>query len=464
MVLPFLPAGRVVAQSTAKQTEQTAASYFRTRAAALLLCVIASACSTTEQSLQNGDATGPVLAPTRDASVSDSPQVMVPDPVSTPDSAVAASAFCAASRVLQEHCGSCHSDPPVAGAPMPLVQPSDLLAASPYLPERKVLELVRARIHDARRPMPPQGTLRDDVLAPLEAWLAADPAAQAASTACAELGPRPMPPPWPADCEKIYTIRSHDPDDPSKPFRVPAGAEFVGGVSVDPPWGNVPVQALMIRPLIDNAKVVHHWVLASGAPDSNFGNWLWGWAPGGTSSTELPDDVGMYIPAGLINLDMHYYNTGKTDELDSSGLEICVTTKFRKHTASMNMDFNAFPLALPPQRSQASGECRVITTTEEDIHVLALLPHMHKLGTHMSVSVLHDGVETVLHDAPFNFTEQRLHPQKDVIIHNGDVVRTRCTYTNDTNKLVFSWESSDQEMCVSFALHWPMLEYFCLSL
>jgi Copper type II ascorbate-dependent monooxygenase, C-terminal domain len=348
---------------------------------------------------------------------------------------------------------------------MPLLTEADLRAPSPYFPEQTVRARVQARIHDKKRPMPPAGVLDAATLAPLEAWLAADSHSEERAENCTESALPPQSVPWPVECDDVYVLRSHDPSDPLKPFAVPANVELQKGVALSLPWANSSVQALAIRPLLDNTRIVHHWVLASGEPDAPFGKWLWGWAPGVGPSALLPDDVGMEIPAGPLNLNMHYYNIGGPATSDTSGLEVCVTRRFRKYTAAVGMDFNSFPVAIPPrQRSESEGECRVITTTDEPLHLLALAPHMHKLGAHMRVAVVHDGVERVIHDADYNFTDQGYYPQKDVIIQNGDVVRTRCTYQNDTDKVVSSGESSDEEMCVAFALHWPAHAYLCAPL
>lgn len=379
-------------------------------------------------------------------------------------------AWCRALLVLQTRCGSCHGASRQAGAPMSLANYDDMMKPAVTAPEKKVFELVASRIYDHQAPMPPSGVLDVAELAPLDAWLASDREVGSDPT-CVGLPevPPPVKPetlPWPDDCEAFYSIRAHDPDDPSKPFRIPAGQEIQVPLAIDvPPWGDVPTQALMFKPIIDNIKVLHHWNLFEGAAGSADGAMLWGFAPGNQGTPVIPNDVGLYLPSGPMNLEMHYYNVGGTeDEFDETGIEVCVTRTFRKHTASLTKHFNAFPLLAPHQQGSAQDICRVITTTDEPIHLIGVIPHMHKLGVRAFLSVNRNYTERVLLDVPYTFKDQRVHPMDDVLIHSGDVVTTRCTWNNTTGRLVDYGMSSDQEMCANFGLYWPMDGFFCLGL
>jgi hypothetical protein len=319
--------------------------------------------------------------------------------------------------------------------------------------------------------MPPQGLLAAEDLAVLDAWLKAghpagpDPECEGLQVDAGALPPQDEEP-WPADCEIVYTLLAHDPDDPTKPFRIPAGQEVQVPLTIDPvPWAGESVQALAFRPRIDNLKVLHHWNLLEGDGSQESGTIIWGSAPGSKGSGKLPDDVGFHLPQGPINLEMHYYNVGGSeDEFDQSGMEICATRTFRKHTAAITKHFNAFPYLLPNQRGESTDICRVLTTTGEDIHVLGIVPHMHKLGVHAFLSVTSGFDERVVLDAPYRFDDQRVHPMNDVVIKNGDVVKTRCTWENTTNEYVDYGLSSDKEMCANFAIYWPMDGFICLGI
>jgi hypothetical protein len=391
----------------------------------------------------------------------------------------ASSPWCRALSVLQSNCQQCHGSETQAGAPMSMTSFTELVAPAFSAPEKKVYELVKVRIHDIRSPMPPLHALTADEVAALDSWI--DDGAQAGpDVACTGLtsdaGASALEQEaWPADCELHYTIRAHDPNDPSKPFRVGPGQEIQRSITIEAPWGDEPLQALMFKPRNDNQKILHHWVLYAGVPEPveadagiqnpSSGAFVWGWVPGGAGTVKLPDDVGLFLPTGRLSLDMHYYNVaGTNEEFDQSGVEICATRKFRPHTAGVTKDFNAFPSLPPNQREAAEDVCRVITTTDEDLHLLSVAPHMHKLGERAFLSVTHGFTETVLHDQPFSFDSQRSYPLSDVRIQSGDVVTTRCTFNNTTNRVVEYGPSSDEEMCANFAIYWPLDGYFCLGL
>ena len=102
------------------------------------------------------------------------------------------------------------------------------------------------------------------------------------------------------------------------------------------------------KPITDNAKVLHHWILYSGM------SFLTGWAPGDDDSKPMPSDVGMDMPTGArsLRLDMHYFNTGnpKTEQ-DRSGVALCVVkgSKLRPKSAAITMGLSVFgPVLAPP--------------------------------------------------------------------------------------------------------------------
>src|SRR5262245_31352854 len=61
---------------------------------------------------------------------------------------------CDVDEVLAGHCQQCHGATPQFGAPMPLVTYADLVAPAKTDPSKKVFELVEARTHDTKAPMP----------------------------------------------------------------------------------------------------------------------------------------------------------------------------------------------------------------------------------------------------------------------------------------------------------------------
>jgi len=379
------------------------------------------------------------------------------------------SAWCDARAVFQDHCQSCHGRERSAGAPMSLVTYDDLQRAAVTAPESTVYAQVALRIHDARNPMPPRETLTAAEIATIDRWIqmGAPPGPDATCAGSPSTSaPLAQPPEQAWNCDARYVVRAHDPSDPSQPFRIGAGEEIRYQLPIEtPPWHDEDVQGITFLPINDNLKVLHHWVLYEGIDIEHRGAFVWAWAPGNEGGFKLPDDVGLYLPKGPMHLELHYYNLGGTqEEFDRSGFEVCATRTPRKHLATVTNDFNAFPLLTPGARQSFQDICRVITTTDEDMHLIGVAPHMHKLGVHAFMSVTHDDVESVLHDAPYSFSDQLIYPLDDVVVKSGDVVTSRCTWENTTDHLVGFGQSSDDEMCANFTIYWPMNGYSCLGI
>lgn len=371
--------------------------------------------------------------------------------------------WCAVQGVLEQHCVACHTSGGVG--PFALEAHADLVRESPTYAGVAIYERVGLRVHDSKNPMPPKGLLDDAALRTIDRWIA-DGAPD--SSSCAEGEERDAgAPAWPSNCDATYRIVAHAPDDLAAPYVVPAGVEIHPKIAVDAPWGDEEVQAIAFRPITDNAKVLHHWIL--NASDRTF---LSGWAPGGNGGAPLPSDVGMYMPRGQGSMffDMHYFNLqGSAPAMDQSGVEICVLKKehFRTHTASVFRGFTSLgggDFVLAPAGSvnhDEEGVCQVKTT--EPVHLLAASPHAHTYAVHMKFTLQKaDGREIVMHDRAFTFEAQGSYALSDeVVIETGDTVHTVCTYTNETAKDIRFGESTTDEMCFNFAAYYPMGALSC---
>lgn len=366
--------------------------------------------------------------------------------------------FCGVLQVMQSDCQVCHGSTPVAGAPMPLVTYEDFMRPALSDPTRKVYELVDERIHDERRPMPPAGVLPGPKLAPLEAWLAAGAAEPHAS--CEDTQPvmrRDPDESWPQDCEDIYTIVAHDPDDSSKPYTIPADSEIHPYLLVDAPWGDDDVQLLATRPITDNEQAVHHWILWESKERIN----LTFWAPGATGDS-FPEDVGLYMPKGeaSMGLDMHYYNKNNDKPAyDRSGLELCVTRKNRRPKTATLYGLFGNATVPPKQRVENSTSC----TVQGELHLIGVTPHMHHMGRRGYLSLQRGGTGPieVLHDGPFSFEEQTIKPIEDTLIQEGDVLTTKCTFENTSDRMVTFGEGTDDEMCINWVRYYPKGGFRC---
>jgi hypothetical protein len=196
---------------------------------------------------------------------------------------------------------------------------------------------------------------------------------------------------------------------------------------------------------------VHHWILWDALESKN----LTFWAPGSKGDV-LPPDVGLYMPKGpaSLGLDMHYFNKNNAEPLqDQSGVELCITRKFRPKTAALyGLRGNANVPAMA--RAETPAPCTVVAM--QDVTFLGIQPHMHRLGVHAHLDQKRgsDPMQ-VLYDAPFSFNEQTLRPLPDVLVKNGDTLTTTCTYQNDTARDITWGDSTEDEMCINWMRYYP---------
>ncbi len=429
--------------------------------------------------------------------------------------------YCAVKTVLANHCTSCHGAQPIAGAPMSLASWNDLVAPAKTQRSLHVFQLMQTRVRDDARPMPqaPFPRLMADEMATIDSWVAGgaqapvDPTCSAANggntagngggsagnggagaagdTAAAGTGAggsggaggagaagtgaagSGAGGDWPADCDEHYKLLAHGASTPGDTTKFPVsgkGAEYYQCFYFKPPWGTDQVQAVAFRPIIDDTRVVHHWILygndsGNGGSDGQVGGtgcatgaFLAGWAPGNEPKS-LPADVGLQIPTGasaMLGLQVHYNNTaGYTDSSDASGVEICVTHHPRTNTAAVHWLGNPL-ISLPPhQTTTVTGQCTPKATTP--VHIVMQSPHMHKLGVHATLIINRkDGSKQTLQDAPFDFANQQQYQVPDVIINAGDTLTTTCQYNNTTDSTVTFGENTENEMCFNFVVAWPL--------
>ena len=365
--------------------------------------------------------------------------------------------YCGVMPIMQNNCQACHGETLAGGAPMSLTNYSDFMQPAKSDPSRKVWELVKERVHDAKKPMPPKGILKDKELGQLDAWF--DGGAARAAAPCKPVDFKREKPDesWPKDCEDIYTITAHDPDDPSKPYKIPANSEIHPFIMVDAPWGDDEVQLLATRPVTDNVAAVHHWILWESKDHIN----LTFWAPG-AGGDSFPDDIGLYMPKGKasMGLDMHYYNLGSDQpKYDRSGLQVCTTRKkLREKTATL---YGLFGNAnVPPmQRVVNSTTC----TVKGELHLFGVNPHMHHLGVHARLELRRGGMDPteVLYDGPFSFEDQVMRPLEDTLVKEGDTFTTTCTFENTTSRDIHFGESTEDEMCINWIRYYPKGGFSC---
>lgn len=371
---------------------------------------------------------------------------------------------CDVRALVKKSCSMCHGATPLFGAEFSLLTAADVREHGP-----KILE----RIADDQKPMPqpPNPRLTTDERAILTQYINAG----APASTCADSSPSgsggaggsgnasggsgsggsggmssaqkdPS-----VTCYNLVARASAANDK----YSVPTTPDLYECFNFTPPWGNKKVQLVSTRPLIDNAKVLHHWLLYNsdaavtdgshtdciGAhPNSSL---VAGWAPGG-EAFEAPPDVGVQVATGGFTLETHYNNKTGAAAPDASGVEVCVTDKMRTNEAAMHW------LGTQNLNKQvASGTCVPMNTG--DVTILRSTPHMHLQGRHMTTVINRAGGGTeMLLDKPFDFQTQISYSTPQVI-HKGDTLTTSCTYATPTP---FGEKTTD-EMCYNFVLAYP---------
>jgi hypothetical protein len=355
---------------------------------------------------------------------------------------------CEIQAIVAKNCATCHSSPTKFGAPMPLLTAADF---------QKFGQRVLARVNDDALPMPPPPNARlvDSEIASLETWIGEG----APGGTCATPQP-PLGTPEPGPAEELppdvtcYTLKARESAAGAK-FTVPQTPDLYQCFDYVPPWGDKVVQVVAARPIVDNDRVLHHWILYNRTADVTDGTnaacaglhpdaaFITGWAPGG-DGLHLPDDVGLRTESGGFTLELHYNNTIGAGQLDASGVEVCVTEKLRPKEAAVHW--------LGTQslnKLSAAGTCTPINT--QPVTILSSSPHMHLQGRHMKTVINRkSGGSEVLIDEPFDFNTQ-ISYDTPAVIQPGDTLTTTCTYATPTP----FGQKTNEEMCYNFVIAYP---------
>lgn len=242
------------------------------------------------------------------------------------------------------------------------------------------------------------------------------------------------------------------------------------------PW-QAGAQATGFRPVLDQAQIVHHWLLYASPdapPDVVEGGMrancavqgdanrvlLASWFPG-NPGRNLPADVGQDLPVGprtFLTLEVHYYNSNPgAPILDRTGAEICLAKAPRAQTATQYW-LGTEKISVPAgQRADASDTCTPTLGADKTATILSITPHMHLTGKHAKVEIMRaEGKVELLHDQGFDFQNQATyHFDPPVVLHQGDRVRTTCTFENQ-GQMALAWgEGSQEKMCYLYTNVYP---------
>lgn len=395
---------------------------------------------------------------------------------STTDAGTAAAAMpCEVSDVLVANCQKCHSDPPVNAAPMPLVSLANLAARAKSDPSKTVAEMMKVRINQtgsSAMPPPSSGQMPKADLDRLNAWL--DKGAPGGPTAtCGDGGvPKEKVGPEYLSCPESERVSFVAHGDGGAKFTVPADAGNLNECFYFKAPFEAGAQATAFAPILDDKRVVHHWILfETGTPqvEGSFGGckmpldarFITGWAPGG-GNNELPADVGLLLPGKerWLILQLHYWNVaGYTDAKDASGVALCVAKTPRKNSAAIStLGSLAIDVPAKTMGTTVTGMCTPDIT--EPVTILSASPHMHGRGRALKTEVLRGGdpskSEIVVDEKAFDFNAQGSHRlPTPLVVQPGDKLKTTCIYDNPGSLPAYFGEKTEDEMCFDFVLAYP---------
>lgn len=381
---------------------------------------------------------------------------------------------CDVADALVANCQSCHADPAQFGATMPLTTLEHFRVPAVTDPTTSVADLVVARINDADRPMPADSSMSAEDRETIEAWIEAGmPGEDGANCeGSSDDGEDPWgPEALPCEPDQVFLANSGAEDEA---FTVPDVDDLYQCFVFDSPFTDT-TQGIAWAPIIDDARVVHHWLLLRGDEAQEVGSsscsalavttpMIMGWAPG-TGNFVMPDEAGLELPGPgeKVILQIHYNNTaGYTDATDRSGVAMCTTEEPRENTAS-TLWLGSLEIEVPAGGTQEVVSDCDTTRLDEPVNLLLNWPHMHEVGSAIKTELIRGGTgdPEMLVDVPnWNFNNQIYYPHTpSVEIQPGDVLRTTCNFANDTAQTVTFGEGTGDEMCFDFAIVYPITAF-----
>jgi copper type II ascorbate-dependent monooxygenase-like protein len=175
----------------------------------------------------------------------------------------------------------------------------------------------------------------------------------------------------------------------------------------------------------------------------------------GTDDLTFPDGVAFRLRAGQqIHLNLHLFNLTNEEMSGDSGTMVETMEESAVEQEAEVVFGGTYFGAIDNTGGpiDASGSC----TFDQDSTLFALWPHQHQLGTHHKVVLTHAGGEQqILHDAPYDFNEQKHYLVGPLPVSQGDTLTTTCTWVNDTDAPVGFGDSSNEEMCFTGIYRYP---------
>jgi hypothetical protein len=174
----------------------------------------------------------------------------------------------------------------------------------------------------------------------------------------------------------------------------------------------------------------------------------------GTPNQALPDGIVMRVPANTqLMLQSHWINASDDPISGQGAFNLKVQdprpgVEVAQGFANVNTMF-----ALQPGAAKATARCEV----KEKLQFINFAGHMHRRGTHISISVTRAGTTEMLYDREWLPAYESHPPQlqytKDapLTFNPGDVITTNCDFMNETGAMMYF----PTEMCVAFGDYFP---------
>ncbi len=236
--------------------------------------------------------------------------------------------------------------------------------------------------------------------------------------------------------------------------------------------------AYAFEPLIVNTAHLHHLLLfkntAGDASEGPFDCESWdlqwdligGWAPG-RGTEVMPMGVGVKLEPGMqLVVQAHYDSVTAMGQTDQSGFRVLTTDISGLTEAGMLWSGVSWFNAINGANVDHVGTCTINTP----ITIFSAFPHMHRLGTRITLEVqrANTATWTTLVDIdPWSFNDQPnivIDPAEQQI-NPGDKLRTHCWWNTNGQSISFG-EASHDEMCFNFIYHYPLMsnQYSCWSI
>ena len=171
----------------------------------------------------------------------------------------------------------------------------------------------------------------------------------------------------------------------------------------------------------------------------------------GTEPYALPEGVAMKLSAGqTLQLQLHLFNVSDQTLAGTSGIGVKVTPAEDVQNIAEFVFAGTFAFAIPGNGVDytATGRC----TIDNPGTIFTLWPHMHQVGTHMTIS--HNGDMKL--DTPYDFNEQKMYPITPFEVAQGDSIDVGCTWNNPQgNATKFFGDASNDEMCFGGFYRYP---------